>query len=307
MKRITPMILAALLLGAASASAGLKVVATTSDLGNLAALVGGEDVEVSILCPGDSDPHYLPAKPSLARKLGKADLLVYNGLELEVAWLPPLITKARNPKVRPGAKGDLDCSTALTEILDVPGRGADRGQGDIHPLGNPHYNLDPRAMVLVAQRMAARMGELDPDHAADYARRADAFAQAMRGKLREWETAIAPVRAGHILLYHQTWTYLVHWLGLDVYGEIEHRPGIAPSPKHVQQMVERGRELGDVIVVAATWSHIDVARRTAERIGAPLAVLPAATGAEDGIDGYIQLIDTIVARLVAAAGERGGP
>ena len=288
------------------AEAGLRVVATTSDLGDLARLVGGDDVEVSVLCPGSTDPHYLSAKPSLARKLGKADLLVYNGLELEIGWLPRLIRKARNPKVRPGGDGELDCSSALTEVLGVPHDHVDRGHGDIHAQGNPHYTLDPRAMVRVARHMAARMGELDPDHAAAHAARADSFARVIRGRLAGWEADIAPARAGHVLLYHQTWAYLVHWLGLDVYGEIEHRPGITPSPRHVQEMIDRGRELGDVIVVAATWSHIDVARRAAHRMGAPLAVLPASTGAVDGVDSYLHLIDAIVKGLATAAAEGAG-
>jgi zinc/manganese transport system substrate-binding protein len=151
------------------------------------------------------------------------------------------------------------------------------------------------------------LAELDPDHAADYAARGEVFAAAIAAKLPAWEAAVEEVRGGHVLLYHQTWNYLVHWLRLDVYGEIEHRPGISPSPKHVQEMIDRGRELGDVIVVAATWSHVDTARQAAERIGAPLAVLPAATGADTGVDSYIALIDTIVERLAAAAAERSAP
>ena len=303
MTRSAFLLSAALLLAAGPAAAELKVVATTSDLGSVAASVGGDDVSVTVLCRGSSDPHNLPAKPSLARKLAKADLLVYNGLELEVGWLPQLLGKARNPRVRPGARGELDCSSALTEILHVPDGNADRGLGDVHPLGNPHYMLDPRAVVKVAGRMAERMAELDPDHADDYRRRAADFAEEIRGRLAGWHAAVAPARAGHVLLYHRTWSYLTAWLELDVYGEIEHRPGIAPSPRHVQEMVERGRELGDVIVIAATWSHIDVARRAADRLGAPLAVLPAAVGADEGVDDYIALIDAITARIAAAAEE----
>lgn len=308
MKRIVLGALAALMLGgAAPAAAALKVVATLQDLGEVARVVGGDAVEVTVLCPGPTDPHYLPAKPSLARALGKADLLLYNGLELEVGWLPSLIKKARNPKVRPGTNGELDCSAALQNVLDVPEGPVDRGQGDIHPLGNPHYTLDPLAMAEVAHIVAHRLAELDPDHAAGYAERADAYAADLAARVPAWREAVAAAREGHVLLYHQTWAYLVHWLGLDVFGEIEHRPGIAPSPRHVQEMIERGRALGDVIVVAATWSHLDVARQTAERIGAPLAVLPASTGAEDGVDSYVQLMDTITARLAAAAAKRETP
>ena len=308
MKRILLGALAALMLGgAAPAAAAVKVVATLQDLGAVARVVGGDAVEVEVLCPGPTDPHYLPAKPSLARTLGKADLLLYNGLELEIGWLPSLIKKARNPHVQPGQRGELDCSAALQNVLDVPDGPVDRGQGDIHPLGNPHYTLDPLAMAEVAHIVAHRLAELDPDHAADFAARADAFAADLQARVPAWREAVADARRGHVLLYHQTWTYLVHWLGLDVYGEIEHRPGIAPSPKHVQAVIEQGRALGDVIVVAATWSHLDVARQTAERLGAPLAVLPASTGAEDGVDSYVELIDTIVGRLAAAAAERGTP
>lgn len=307
MRRILIAAAVLLLLGAGPAAAELKVVATLADLGEIAEVVGGDEVEVSVLCPGPTDPHYLPAKPSLARKLGKADLLVYNGLELEVGWLPSLIRKARNPRVMPGARGELDCSIALSHVLDVPDGHVDRGHGDIHPLGNPHYTLDPRAMVLVAHRIAGRLGELDPDNADAYAARAAAFTDDLRHRIAHWELAVDVLRSKHVLLYHQTWTYLVHWLDLDVYGEIEHRPGIAPSPRHVQEMIEEGRELGDVVVVAATWSHVDVARRAADRIGAPLAVLPAASGAEDGVESYVDLIDTIIARLVAAAGGEDAP
>lgn len=307
MKRIVLWTLAVLALGAAPAAAALKVVATLQDLGEVARVVGGDAVEVTVLCPGPTDPHYLPAKPSLARSLGKADLLLYNGLELEVGWLPSLIKKARNPRVRPGAAGELDCSAALQNVLDVPEGPVDRGLGDIHPLGNPHYTLDPLAMAEVAHIVAHRLADLDPERADGYAARAEAFAADLHARVPAWREAAAAVRGGHVLLYHQTWTYLVHWLGLDVYGEIEHRPGIAPSPKHVQGVIEQGRTLGDVIVVAATWSHLDVARQTAERIGAPLAVLPASTGAEDGVDTYVELIDTIVARLAAAAAERTAP
>ncbi len=301
MKRITLLVFAVSLVMAGPVSAKLKVVATLSDLGQVAEAVGGEDIEVTVLCAGPTDPHYLPAKPSLARKLGQADLLIYNGLELEIGWLPSLIKKARNPKVRPGARGELDCSTTLHHVLEVPDGPVDRGHGDIHPLGNPHYTLDPMAMVDVAHALAERLSELDPPNADAYTARGEAFAADITARVPVWQQTLAAAGKHHILLYHQTWTYLIHWLDLDVYGEIEHRPGISPSPRHVQLMIEQGRRLGDVVVLAATWDHLDVARRAADRIEAPLAIVPAATGAEDGVDTYIALIDTIVARLAAAA------
>ncbi len=127
--------MASLMVGLAGAGS-LNVVCTTTDLGWLATEVGGDQVSVTVLCPGERDPHFLPAKPSLARKLGKADLLCYNGLELEVGWLPVLLEKARNPRVGPGQPGDLDCAQALEHILEVPEGEVSRAQGDVHPDGN---------------------------------------------------------------------------------------------------------------------------------------------------------------------------
>lgn len=301
MKRIFIIGLGLLVLGGEIAQAKLNVVATLSDLGQMVEMVGGSDVQVTVLCPGHKDPHYLPAKPSLARKLAKADLLVFNGLELEIGWLPQLIQKARNPKVRPGQAGYLDCSSFVPIVLDIAAGSVDRSQGDIHPLGNPHYTLDPRIMIQVADGIAHRLSELDPDHSGSYEARAGAFSERLRARIPDWEARVDAARRGRVLLYHQTWRYLVNWLDLDVYGEIEHRPGIAPSPKHVQLMIDEGRRQGDVIVIAASWSHEDVARQVAEKIGAPLAVLPAATGADVDAKDYESLIETIVSRISAAA------
>jgi zinc/manganese transport system substrate-binding protein len=299
---------AALLLGldAGPAAAELKVVTTLTDLGRVAEAVGGDDVSVEVLCPGGRDPHYLPAKPSLARKLGKADLLCYNGLELEIGWLPQLIDKARNPRVRPGSPGDLDCSAALAEPLEVPHGPTDRGLGDVHPLGNPHYTLDPRLAAEIGRLMAERMARLDPPHAGAYRERADAFAARIAARLPEWESRTAVVRERPVVIYHRHWSYLAHWLGLDVVAEIEHRPGIAPSPRHVQEVIHRGRDLDRPIVVAAEWDHLDVAREVAERVGAPLAVLPGYSGAQAGTDDYIDFIDRICKGLREAAAAAGG-
>ncbi len=294
---------AALLFGfAAPAAAELKVVATLTDLGRVAEAVGGEDVSVDVLCPGSRDPHYLPAKPSLARKLGKADLLCYNGLELEIGWLPLLIDKARNPRVRPGASGDLDCSAAVGHPLELHHGHLDRGQGDVHPLGNPHYTQDPRVMIGVARLMAERMAALDPPRAGAYRARAEAFAGEVEKRLPGWEARAAAVGERPVIVYHRNWSYLADWLGLNVVAEIEHRPGISPSPRHVQEVIKLGRTLEAPVVVAATWDHIDVAKEVVERIDAPLVVLPAYCGALEGTDDYLAFVSRIIDELHAATG-----
>ncbi len=302
-KPIRMIILFALALGlpAPAAHAELKVVATLSDLGWIAERVGGDDAEVVVLCPGHQDPHYLPAKPSLTRKLKKADLLVYNGLELEVGWLPLLVKSARNRNVKAGARGVLDCSHAVHHVLDVPDGPVDRSQGDIHPHGNPHYLLDPRQGVVVARLMAERMAELDPGAAERYHARADAFAAEVEARLPVWAERMRGVAGCPLIVYHQHWEYLFEWLGLDNIGSIEHRPGINPSPQHVEAVIELGRRQDCVYVVAAAWDNRKIAERAAERMDAPLAILPGAIGAVEGADGYLELFDVICDRLATAA------
>ncbi len=291
--------------GVETATAEIKVVATLQDLGSVAQFVGGDDVSVTVLCPGEMDPHYLPAKPSLARTVAKADLLIYNGLELEVGWLPQLINKARNPDVRPGSKGDVDCSRALDDLLEVPGHNIDRGGGDVHPQGNPHYTLDPNRMVQVAAYLATRFADVDPDRASAYRQRATAFAAEVARREPEWQAMTAAARQYPVIIYHRSWAYLVDWLHLNVVGEIEHRPGIAPSPRHVEELIIAGRDLDNLLIMAATWDHLDVARQVAKRSGGSLTVVPGQTHATDGVPDYFALIDTICRGLATAAGQTG--
>jgi len=295
------LVLATGLLAPAAANAELKVVATLSDLGWIAERVGGDDAEVTTLCPGHQDPHYLPAKPSLTRKLKKADLLVYNGLELEVGWLPQLIKCARNRNVKAGACGELDCSHAVRHVLDVPTGQVDRSQGDIHPHGNPHYLLDPRLGVAVARLMADRMAELDPDAAERYHRRADDFAAEIKARLPVWAEKMRAATSCPLIVYHQHWEYLLTWLGLDNIASIEHRPGINPSPQHVEEVIELGRRQACIYILAASWDNRKIADRAAERMDAPLAILPGAVGAVEEATGYIEMFDVICERLSEAS------
>ncbi|MBC8426005.1 zinc ABC transporter substrate-binding protein [bacterium] len=297
----TLLMLAVGLMAPVAANAELKVVATLSDLGWLAERVGGDDVDVTTLCPGHQDPHYLPAKPSLTRKLKKADLLVYNGLELEVGWLPLLIKSARNRNVKAGARGELDCSGAVHHILDVPTGQVDRSQGDIHPHGNPHYLLDPRMGVAVARLMAERMAELDPDAADRYHARAADFAVEVEARLPVWHERMLAAVNCPLIVYHQHWEYLLHWLGLNNIGSIEHRPGINPSPQHVEEVTALGRRQDCVYVIAASWDNRKIAQRAAERMDAPLAILPGAVGAMEKAPGYIEMFDLICDNLATAA------
>ena len=292
------------LLVSGRASAEVKVVATIQDLGWIAAQVGGPDVEVEVLCAGHRDPHVLPAKPSLARRMKKADLLVYSGLELEVGWLPLLLDAARNPRIRPGQLGELDCSQALGHdgILDIPAGQVDRSQGDIHPLGNPHFLLDPRNGAKVGLLIAERLARIDPDRADGYRARAATLSERLTDLEQEWRDAVGSLPTRKVIVYHQQWEYLAAWLDLEIIGVIENRPGISPAPRHVEGLIELGRSESPVLVMAATWDHRDGAGMVAEKVGTPLIVLPASSGAVDEASDYPALFAFICSELKAAAG-----
>lgn len=285
------------------AQAKVKVVATLADLGWIAEQVGGDDAEVEYLCKGHRDPHVLPAKPSLARKMKKADLLIYNGLELEIGWLPLLVDAARNPRIRPGQQGELDCSRALGEgeTLEVPVGEVDRSQGDIHPLGNPHFLLDPRNGIAVGHLIAERLAILDPEAADRYLQRAALMADTIQERMKDWEAMVDGMAIRKLIVYHQHWEYLAHWLELDIIGVIENRPGISPAPRHVEGLIELGRRQGPVVVVAATWDHIDAAARVADKTGSSLAVLPGSTFALEEASGYLELFEVICGKLESAS------
>jgi zinc/manganese transport system substrate-binding protein len=306
-KLLITLALAGILPGALVLPAGaedpLHVVCTLTDLGWLAEQVGGADVQVDVLCPGEYDPHFLPARPSLARTLGRADVLCYNGLELEVGWLPVLLDKARNPAVRPGRPGHLDCSAAVEHLLEIPHQPVSRAQGDVHPHGNPHYLLDPRNGVRVARLMAERFGALRPGAAAAFAARAERLAADLAPRITAWKAAAAPVRARPLVHHTKQWEYLAHWLGLDLLGAVEHRPGIAASPRHVDRLIQRARQAGVRALIAAPWNHLDVARKAAGRMDAALVVLPAAVASVPEATDYPTMFDVILARLRTGAAD----
>src|SRR5260370_39522125 len=170
MKTLSTMAVAALgavLLTAAPARAALNVVTTTQDMASIAQDVGGDKIKVTPLAKGYQDPHFVEAKPSFVLILNKADLLVVVGRDLEIGWLPPLITQSRNAKIQPGAEGYLDPSTSA-RILDMPTGAITRAEGDVHPLGNPHYWLDPENGRRIAKAVEGKLSQLDAANAPHY-------------------------------------------------------------------------------------------------------------------------------------------
>ena len=275
---------------------GLQVVTTTTDLAALTRAVAGEHVDVYAIAKGVQDPHYVDAKPSFIRKVNRADLLIFNGLELEVAWLPLLIEGSRNRALTPGSPGLLDASAAV-ERLEVPRGEVDRSQGDIHPQGNPHYLLDPHNGVLVAELIGDRLRQLDPAHADDYAASQAKFTADMASRIADWEHRLRSVGSISLVAFHRTWTYLAPWASLRIANYIEEKPGIPAGPRHLAALVEQMAAEDINLVVLAHYNPTRSAESLSERSGARVVVLPAAVLAFDDVIMYSDVFEHIVSVL----------
>lgn len=287
-----------ILCASAATAGGLRVVTTTEDLAAIARVVGGEGVDVRAIARGYQDPHFLEPKPSLMLHLNRADLLIYVGLSLEVGWLPVLVEGARNPHIDFGSAGNLDASQGL-RILELPAGEVSRSAGDVHPEGNPHYWLDPRNGIVIAQTIAAGLGRVDPAHAADYQQRARDFAAQLRPRIAEWQTRLAHAAGQNIICYHKQWEYLVDWLGLNVIGLVEEKAGIPPAPRHLVDLITHGRTAAGRTLLYSTYVDERVPAAIAGKIGITAIKLPPSVGAEDGLETYIGLFEAIVRRLEA--------
>ena len=277
------------------------VVTTTPDLAAIARAVIGEAASVYAISRPDQDPHYVQAKPSHMAKLRRARAVVYTGLQLEIGWISKLLEGSRNPTVMPGRPGNLDASKAIERILEVPTGEVDRSMGDIHPEGNPHYLLDPRNGILAAGWMALEFGALDPQNADRYLANAEAFEADIKGAITKWEMRAAPLRGLKVIAHHKQWEYLVDWLGLDLVGYVEDRPGISPSPRHIHDLERLIRSDRIETIIKAHYVPSRAPEILADRTGARALTLPATVTGKDGIDTYRDLFDTIIERLVTAS------
>lgn len=300
MNRIAIVFIATLSLAAAPALAKLKVVATTQDPGSIATAIGGDRVEVTALCKGHQDPHFLDAKPSFMLAVNKADLLIAIGLELEVAWLPPLQHGARNPRVMPGSPGYLDLGTLITP-LEVGGSG-DRAEGDVHPRGNPHYWLDPENGRVMARGIATRLSQLDPSGAALFAANLKAFESTLDAKEAEWARRLAPLAGKPVITFHKSWPYFAARYRLPVVAFVEPKPGVPPTAQHVVQVIQTAREQGVKIILMEIFYDKRSAQQVAEHSGARVVAVPNMVAGDERARSYFDLLDLIVAEVAKAGG-----
>lgn len=296
-----PLLLTALLIAAMPAKAALQVFACEPEWAALATELGGDDVEVFSATTPQQDVHYIQARPSLIAKLRKADLAICTGADLEVGWLPILLRQAANPDVRPGKTGFLEASQYAT-LLEVP-TSVDRSMGDVHPYGNPHIQLNPHNIASVAGEVLNRMKQLDPENAASYTERYDAFSERWQGAIEAWQERGKTLNGMRIVVYHRSWIYLVDWLSLHEVAAIEPKPGIPPSTGHLVKLTEQIDAQHVDVIIRSAYQSAKASDWLSRRTGVPAAVLPQTVGAVDDAENLFSWFDSIIGTLQEYAEE----
>ena len=295
---------AALLITVGAAEAALNVVTTTSDLASIVSEVGGDKIAVESLARGYQDPHFVEAKPSFVLKLNKADLLVVVGRDLEIGWLPALINQARNARIQPGADGYFDASLTA-KILDLPTGQLTRAMGDVHPLGNPHYWLDPENGRLIAKAVQAKLSQKDPANAPYYAQRAADFDRRLSEAQQRWTSMMASYKGIKVVTYHRSWANFADAFGIDVIGYVEPKPGIPPTPQHTLDVIQAMRAQGIKLIIVEPYFDSKTPNSIASQTGGNVLVLPPSVGGVPAASDYLKLFDTNISLLVGAIKSAG--
>ena len=336
MKRIIALATAcvALCVGTDAMAERLKIVTTTSDLAAIAKAVAGDKAQVHGICTGKEDPHMLQAKPSVILQARDADLWIRIGLELEIGWEPTILDGSRNTRIRVGSKGHLDASESAL-VLDVPQTTITRAMGDVHPMGNPHYWLDPLNGRRIAGAIAERLALLRPDDTDVFRANAAAFQKALdermfgpellksvdadtlwtkttdgtlaafleepanKGKVGGWVAATLPLRGQKIVTYHRSWVYFAHRFGLEVVAELEPKPGVPPTAAHLVEVAATAKAEGVKIILQEPFYSTKAANQIAGKTGARVVVVANSVGGQPEATDYLALMDLIVAKLTA--------
>ena len=278
------------LAAAVPAIAQPKVVTTTEDLAALVREVGGDKVAVESIAKGYQDPHFVEAKPSFILKLHDADLLIVIGRELELGWLPPLMTQSRNAKIQAGGPGYLDASQGV-RILEIPTGQITRAMGDVHPSGNPHYWLDPDNGRIIAKSIAAALSRLSPNDRAYFDQRYADFDRRLSEAQKRWMAAMAPYKGTKVVTYHRSWPNFTERFGLDVIGYVEPKPGIPPSPSHTLDLINEMKRQNIKLILVEPYFDLKTPDSIARATGGKVLVLTPSVGGVKEAGNYIALFD----------------
>jgi len=281
-----------------SAADKIRVVTTIPDLKSLAEAVGGDRIEIDSLTRGTQNFHEAEVRPSMMLKLRRADVLIENGLDLD-AWVDVAVLGANNPNIIRGAPGRVDVSRGIP-VLEVPSVRVDRSMGDVHPLGNPHFSLDPGLAPLITQTILDGLARMAPDHRPAFERNRREFLARLDGEMSRWTKMMEPVKGSKVVVFHPDFIYFIHRFELVQAGTVEDKPGIPPSPQHVVRLIRQIKEEKIKVILVEPWNDVKLAQRVAEEAGAKAIVFASAVGAVKGADNYIAAIDYNIKTLAEA-------
>lgn len=293
-----PAVLLALLFWASGASAALNVFACEPELAALARTLGGDNLSVFSATRAGQDPHHIQARPSLIAKARRADLLVCTGAELEIGWLPLLLRKAANGRIQPGRAGHF----LATEHVPLLGANAnvDRSHGDVHAAGNPHVHLSPRNLATITNALTQTLAQLDPANRSDYEARLAHFQQAWAQAIKRWEAQTAHLRGKRVVVHHDSWPYLLQWLGLEQAATLEPKPGIPPSTGHLSNLVHTLQAQPAALIIRSDYQDGKASHWLSKQTGTPAVALPFTV---DNDETLLAWMDRLLGQLVAAIGQ----
>jgi ABC-type Zn uptake system ZnuABC Zn-binding protein ZnuA len=283
-------------------AAKIRIVTTLTDLADFARAVGGDLAEVRSLATGVEDTHGVPMKPSFVPMMNRADLLILVGFDCEHSFLPALLEASKNPRIQSGTSGYVDCSAGIVP-REVP-LSTDHSAGDVHPYGNPHYMLDPVLAKTAIKNIYNAMVAFAPQYQAEFTRNRDAYLAKLDTKIAEWENEAKPLKGVRFVSYHGHWPYFAARFGMDYFGTIELKPGIDPTPRHIQELITGMKAEHVPIVVREPQFPEKVPKRIAEQTGATMITLPIMPGGVPNTETYIKMMDYLVHTMVPAVKNR---
>jgi zinc/manganese transport system substrate-binding protein len=287
-------LIASVLVGLPAYAHVIKVVASTSDIADLANIVGGADVKTVAIAKGTQDPHYIEAKPSFMVNVRDADLLVVNGLSLEIGWIPSLVKGARNPSVNPGSPGYLELGS-LIEPIDLPTGNVTRAMGDVHPDGNPHFTLDPVRIGDLALKLADKLASIDPAHKDGFVSRATAYKNMLTEKTAAWQARIAKLTNKKVITYHPSMNYFMNRFGLTVPTYVETKPGIPPTAQHILEVISLMKREGIKLILVDNFFDTKVAERISKDVpGSKVASVGIAVGSTPQLKSLFDVTEQLV-------------
>jgi zinc/manganese transport system substrate-binding protein len=296
------LLIATLLTAAALASnptqAKLRVFACEPEWASMLAELAGDKVDVDVATNALQDVHQIEAKPSLIAKLRSADLAVCDGAELEIGWLPKLIQQSGNQKVASGPGSFMAASQIVT--LEKP-TALSRANGDVHPEGNPHVQMDPYRMLAIAKALSARLAQLDPGNAAIYQQRLADFSTRWSAATKRWEAKAAPLKGRNVVVHHNSWIYLTNWLGMHQIGALEPKPGVPPTSAHLASLIDTTKSSNTLAIIRAAYQDPKASEWLADHTGVPAVSLPFTVGGDAQAKDLFGLYDSTIDKLLGAA------